>query len=103
MLIFERAGVQRSIKSPRPHYSQNIRPDVDNASTYHAETRASPKETSITRFRIKGPRSLIVTMIVRLLFGSVTRTRVPNGKVRCAAVKPLGSARAPLAALPPYE
>ena len=45
---------------------------------------------SIARPCTKGPRSLIRTIIERPLREFVTRTRVPKGSVRCAAVIALG-------------
>ena len=39
------------------------------------------------RPRRKGPRSVIVTITDFPLLPCVTRTLVPNGRVRCAAVK----------------
>jgi len=59
--------------------------------------RAAPKARSIIRFLIKGPRSLMRTITFRPLRILVTRTRVPNGKWRWAAVNPLGLKRSPLA------
>jgi len=41
----------------------------------------------MTRPRTKGPRSVIVTTTDFPLLPCVTRTLVPNGRVRCAAVK----------------
>jgi hypothetical protein len=42
----------------------------------------------MTRRRMNGPRSLIRTVTLRPLLLFVTRTRVPKGSVRCAAVRP---------------
>src|SRR5690606_21958264 len=50
---------------------------------------------SITRLPWNGPRSLIRTTTERPL--CVTRTLLPNGSVRCAAVYSVGSKRSPLA------
>jgi len=58
---------------------------------------AAPRERSMMRFESCGPRSLIVTLIVRPLSRLVTRTTVPKGSVRCAAVIPHGSNISPLA------
>ena len=47
---------------------------------------AAPLVRSMIRPWIKGPRSLIRTMIERPLRRFVTRTFDPNGNVLCAAV-----------------
>src|SRR5262245_57279628 len=52
-----------------------------------ASISAACEETSITRPRTKGPRSLMVTSTERPLSRFVTLTDVPKGRVRCAAVK----------------
>lgn len=49
------------------------------------------------RPRTKGPRSVIVTITDFPLLLCVTRTLVPNGRVRCAAVKPWSAIDSPLA------
>src|SRR5579884_4275334 len=59
--------------------------------------RAAPSETSISRRRRNGPRSVIVTTTDRPLRRLVTRTTLPMGRVRCAPVIASGSKRAPLA------
>ena len=48
-----------------------------------------------------GPRSVIGTVTKRPFPRCVTRTQVPNGKVRCAAVGWFGSKIIPLAVLCP--
>ena len=53
------------------------------------------------RPRTKGPRSLIVTITDFPLLLCVTRTLVPNGRVRCAAVKAWSFIAIPLAVLVP--
>jgi hypothetical protein len=53
----------------------------------------------MTRPRTKGPRSVIVTTTDFPLLLCVTCTLVPNGKVRCAAVKAWSIILAPLAVL----
>src|SRR6266446_966312 len=55
----------------------------------------------MTRRRLKGPRSLIRTTTERPFRLWVTRTNVPNGSVRCAAVNRAGWDASPLAVLPP--
>src|SRR5262245_36311866 len=52
---------------------------------------AAARERSSTRPLVKGPRSLTTTMTVRWECGSVTCKRVPNGRLRCAAVYLCGS------------
>ena len=59
--------------------------------------RAAAGVISITRPRTKGPRSLIRTTIERPVRRFVTRTRVPNGNDRCAAVMPRAWAYSPFA------
>ena len=51
------------------------------------------------RPRTKGPRSVIVTLTDFPLLVWVTRTLVPNGSVRCAAVKAWSVNLVPLAVL----
>ena len=51
----------------------------------------------------KGPRSLIFTMTERPLSRFVTRTRVPKGKLGCAAVKAFMSNTSPLAVCRPWK
>ena len=61
--------------------------------------RAAAGVTSITRPRLNGPRSLMVTITERPFFLLVTRTLVPKGNVRCAAVRAAGLSFLPLAVL----
>ena len=63
--------------------------------------RAAAGVRSMIRPRTKGPRSVIVTMTDFPLFLCVTRTLVPNGRVRCAAVSVWSVILAPLAVLRP--
>ena len=49
---------------------------------------AAERETSTMRPGMNGPRSLTRTVTDRPVVTSVTRRRVPNGSVRCAAVYP---------------
>jgi hypothetical protein len=51
---------------------------------------------------LNGPRSLIRTMTVRRFFKLVTRTNVPKGNERCAAVSFAGENNSPLAVLPSF-
>jgi hypothetical protein len=53
------------------------------------------------RPRTKGPRSVIVTTTDFPLVRCVTRTLVPNGRVRCAAVKEWSVILVPLAVFSP--
>src|SRR5262245_17294351 len=64
-------------------------------------TWAAALERSMMRPAMKGPRSLMRTSTLRPLAKCVTRTRVPNGNVRCAAVRALGLKRAPEATICP--
>src|SRR5262249_36113571 len=75
--------------------------NVTRASPLKPRALAAAGVRSMTRPRTNGPRSLIRTTTLRPLLLFVTRTRVPNGSVRCAAVKPLGFARSPLAVRSP--
>src|SRR5215470_19640437 len=61
---------------------------------------AAASERSRTRPLVNGPRSLTMTTTLRWERGSVTRNRVPNGRLRCAAVNLFGSYRSPQAVLP---
>src|SRR6202030_122974 len=58
--------------------------------------------TSMMRPLVNGPRSLMRTMTVRPLRWLVTRTMVPNGSVRCAAVSLPGEKVSPFAVLPAW-
>jgi hypothetical protein len=51
----------------------------------------------MSRPRVKGPRSLIVTTVEAPVRGFVTFTRVPNGNFLCAAVRASGRNGWPLA------
>src|ERR1041384_2826252 len=70
------------------------RPDIPIA-------RAPAGVRSITRPRTNGPRSLIRTTTDLLFRVLVTRTMVPNGSLRCAAVSAPDETRSPLAERPP--
>ena len=64
---------------------------------------------SMMSWGLKGPRSLMRTVTSRPLLRLTTRTRLPKGRVLCAAVKAWRSKRSPLAVrrpchrLPPYQ
>jgi hypothetical protein len=51
----------------------------------------------MSRPRVNGPRSLIVTTVEAPVRGFVSFTRVPNGNFLCAAVRPSGRNAWPLA------
>ena len=51
----------------------------------------------MSRPRVNGPRSLIITIAEAPVIGFVTFTRVPNGSFLCAAVRPSGRNAWPLA------
>jgi uncharacterized protein YjbJ (UPF0337 family) len=51
----------------------------------------------MSRPRVNGPRSLIVTTVEAPVWGFVSFTRVPNGSFLCAAVRPSGRNAWPLA------
>ena len=53
-------------------------------------TPAAALDKSMMRPAMYGPRSLIVTVTDRPFARCVTRTRVPNGRVLCAAVMAFG-------------
>jgi hypothetical protein len=50
----------------------------------------------MSRPRVNGPRSLIITIAEAPVRGFVTFTRVPNGSFLCAAVRPSGRNSSPL-------
>src|SRR6476469_353092 len=59
--------------------------------------RAEPRDRSMMRPRTKGPRSLMRTTTERPVRLFSTRTRVPKGRLRWAAVSPLGLKCSPFA------
>src|ERR1700677_4497747 len=61
---------------------------------------AAAGETSIIRLLVNGPRSLMRTMTVCRFFKLVTRTSVPKGSERCAAVSFVGEHVSQLAVCP---
>ena len=63
---------------------------------------AAAGERSMIRPLLNGPRSLIRTMTVRPFCKLVTRTIVPKGSERCAAVSLLGKNNSPLAVFPSF-
>src|ERR1022692_1337980 len=59
--------------------------------------RAAPRDRSMSRPRVNGPRSLMMTTTVAPVRGLLTLTLVPNGSGLCAAVRPAGRNGSPLA------
>jgi len=74
---------------------------VTDVSPENCKTLAAAGDTSMMRPLLNGPRSLMRTTTVRPLRRLVTRTIVPNGKVRCAAVSFSDTKRSPLEVVPP--
>src|SRR6266478_5511307 len=64
---------------------------------------AAPRLRSRATPDTNGPRSLMTTVTDLPVLGFVTVSRVPNGRVRWAAVIPWGSNRCPLAVRWPCE
>jgi hypothetical protein len=64
---------------------------------------AAPRLRSRLTPCTNGPRSLTTTLTVFPVRGLVTLRRVPNGKVRCAAVMPRGLKGSPLAVRRPSQ
>lgn len=58
---------------------------------------AAAGERSMIRPRTNGPRSSMRTITERPVSRSVTRTRVPNGRLRCAAIRLRDVSRSPSA------
>src|SRR5438067_8672886 len=65
--------------------------------------RAAASDRSAMRPDTNGPRSFTTTSTLRWFPRLVTRTRVPNGSVRCAMVSALGSNGSPLAVFLPAK
>lgn len=63
--------------------------------------RAAASDRSAIRPDTNGPRSFTTTSTLRWFSRLVTRTRVPNGSVRCAMVSAVGSNGSPLAVFLP--
>src|SRR5215218_9485641 len=61
---------------------------------------ALARDRSMTAFAVRGIRSLIRTSTERRVGSCTTRTRVPNGSVRWAAVSRFGLNGSPLAVRP---
>ena len=59
--------------------------------------RAAARDKSMSRPRVNGPRSLIVTIVEAPVRGLVTFSRVPKGNLLCAALRPSGRKVWPLA------
>src|SRR6185437_2020327 len=78
-----------------------------SASTTPAATipmrRAAASDRSAIRPGTNGPRSFTTTTTLRWFSRLVTRTRVPNGSVRCAMVSAAGSNGSPLAVFLPAK
>ena len=98
------SGVQAAclrIMSPSNHLARERHSQARLTTTFVSpekpSSRAAAGVTSIIRPRTKGPRSVIVTATERPFFLFVTSTLVPNGRVRCAAVKAFGFNLSPLA------
>ncbi len=90
-------GALRASRSCAAPSSHDRQADRDDAAADEAELRAAPRERSITRLRVNGPRSLTRTSRLRFVSMSVTRSCVPNGKERWAAVSAPEAKRSPLA------
>src|SRR5581483_27540 len=78
------ASTQGSFGGSRPSGRQERTSAVTRPTPGRPMARAAPVERSSTRPRTNGPRSLIVTTTLRSRW--VTRSLVPNGRDRCAAV-----------------
>src|SRR5437667_241929 len=65
--------------------------------------RAAASDRSAMRPDTNGPRSFTTTSTLRWFSRLVTRTRVPNGSVRCAMVSAVGSNGSPLAVFLPAK
>jgi hypothetical protein len=63
--------------------------------------RAAPRDRSMSRPRVNGPRSLITTIVDEPVRGLETLTLVPNGSLLCAAVRPSARNGCPLAVCRP--
>ncbi len=71
------------------------------ASPWMPSLFAAPTERSMIRPRTNGPRSVIVTTTLLPLL-PITRTLLPNGSERCAAVSSRSRNGRPLAVLEPF-
>jgi hypothetical protein len=92
--LFPARVVQSSSARPTTTSLTRVSPEKPSA-------RAVAGIRSMMRPRVNGPRSLIRTTTDFPFARFVTRTLVPNGMERCAAVMPPGSACSPLAVWPP--
>jgi len=81
--------------------SQGLISSVTRAMPLNPRARAPPGVRSIIRPRTNGPRSFILTTTELPLLMLVTRTFVPKGRVRCAAVKAPDLTRSPFAVFGP--
>src|SRR6266446_671599 len=81
--------------------SQGLISSVTRAMPLNPRARAPAGVRSIIRPRTNGPRSFILTTTELPLLMLVTRTFVPKGRVRCAAVKAPDLTRSPFAVFGP--
>ena len=79
------AMMASAVRSAEPDVSRRP-PAMTGARPEKPSARAAAGVTSMTRPRMNGPRSLMRTTTDFPLCLLVTRTSVPNGSVRCAAV-----------------
>jgi len=90
------SGQLRRFRLPANYWTTSTRTLAIPLSTIPSSLAAEP-ETSTTRPGMYGPRSLTRTVTDRPVATFVTRNRVPNGKVRWAAVNSCVSNFSPLA------
>jgi hypothetical protein len=99
-------------RASRRRPSQRMTSIITRAEPAPAMPRsiAAPRERSSARpVEAAGPRSLIRTMVERPVASAETRSSVPNGSVRCAAVCPIArnvspvEVRRPRRSPPPYH
>jgi hypothetical protein len=88
------ATARRSAPAPASMGSTRTRATPERSMSIAS---AAPRDRSMMRSGLNGPRSVIRTSTLRPLVTFVTRTRVPNGSVRWAAVNWAGSNTSPLA------
>src|SRR5262249_29980097 len=77
----------------RAHHCRTLIRTAPTPAPISSSSRAAASERSMSRPRMKGPRSLMRTTTHRPV--RQTRTRVPKGSMRCAAVMALGLKRSP--------
>src|SRR5262245_3662349 len=96
--------VLRSLRSATfdsPSLPRSVTSSLTGASPLKPSARAPAGVTSITRPATNGPRSVIVTTTDCPLLVLVTRTLLPKGRLRWAAVKALSLSLTPLAVVVP--